>query len=346
MTDNKLEQIPLSILDLASIREGFNETDAFHNSKSLIQFAEKTGFHRYWVAEHHGIPGVASSATAVLIGFLASHTEKIRVGSGGIMLPNHSPLVIAEQFGTLTTMYPGRIDLGLGRAPGTDFKTARALRRDLHETVEAFPNSVIELGNYFSDEGNNGIFAIPGRGLHVPLYLLGSSTYSAKLAAKFGLPFAFAAHFAPNELGNALELYRTRFEPSNILDEPYAMVTVSSVLSDTVEEANFLATSGHLSFLNLTRGKPTPLPRPVANIDQIWSEYEKNALLHQLRYSFIGDKKKVATELEQFMQAYQPDELIVSSNIYDPSLKQKNYQLLHEIWEETRGQDKTHFYTK
>ncbi|MBC1458433.1 LLM class flavin-dependent oxidoreductase [Listeria newyorkensis] len=334
MTNNKFGQVPLSILDLATIREGFNEADAFQNSKSLIQFAEKTGFHRYWVAEHHGIPGVASSATAVLIGFLAGHTEKIRVGSGGVMLPNHSPLIIAEQFGTLTTMYPNRIDLGLGRAPGTDFKTARALRRDLHETVEAFPNSVWELSNYFSDGGNDGIIAIPGRGLHVPLYLLGSSTYSAKLAAKFGLPFAFASHFAPDELENALELYRSRFEPSDVLDEPYAMVTVSTIISDATEEANFLATSGYLSFLNLTRGAPTPLPEPVTNMDELWTNYEKHALQHQLKYSFIGDQQKVKAELQQFMATHQPDELIVASNIYDPTLKQKNYELLYKIWQE------------
>ncbi|AQY50327.1 alkanal monooxygenase [Listeria weihenstephanensis FSL R9-0317] len=332
MTKNKFGQVPLSILDLATIREGFNEADAFENSKNLIQFAEKTGFHRYWVAEHHGIAGVASSATAVLIGYLAGHTKTIRVGSGGVMLPNHSPLIIAEQFGTLETMYPNRIDLGLGRAPGTDFKTARALRRDLHETVEAFPNSVVELSKYFSDGGNNGIIAIPGRGLHVPLYLLGSSTYSAKLAAKLGLPFAFASHFAPDELGNALELYRSRFEPSDVLAEPYAMATVNTIIADTDEEANLLATSGYLSFLNLTRGAPTPLPKPVTNMDDIWSDYEKNALKHQMKYSFIGDQQKVTADLKEFMDVNAPDELIVASNIYDPLLRQKSYQALADVW--------------
>ncbi|MBC6314337.1 LLM class flavin-dependent oxidoreductase [Listeria grandensis] len=332
MAKSTFGEIPLSILDLASIREGFNESDAFQNSKALVQFAEETGFHRYWVAEHHGIAGVASSATAVLIGFLAAQTEKIRIGSGGVMLPNHSPLIIAEQFGTLATIYPNRIDLGLGRAPGTDFKTARALRRDLHETVEAFPNSVMQLANYFSDAGNDGIVAIPGRGLHVPLYLLGSSTYSAKLAAKLGLPFAFASHFAPDELENALELYRSRFEPSDVLDEPYAMVTVNAIVSDTTDEANFLATSGYLSFLNLTRGNPTPLPKPREDIDQIWTDYEKHALQHQMKYSFIGDQQKVTTELKQFIDVHQPNEIIVASNIYDPMLKQKSYQRLAEMW--------------
>lgn len=332
MSKNKFGQVPLSILDLATIREGYNEADAFVNSKNLIQFAEQHTFHRYWVAEHHGIAGVASSATAVLIGYLAGHTKSIRVGSGGIMLPNHAPLIIAEQFGTLATMYPDRIDLGLGRAPGTDFKTARALRRDVHGAVEEFPNAVVELQDYFSDYGHDGIVAIPGRGLGVPLYLLGSSTYSAKLAAKLGLPFAFASHFAPDELGNALELYRSRFEPSDVLAEPYAMVTVNTIIADTDEEANYLATSGYLSFLQLTRGAPTPLPKPIDNIDQVWTDYEERALKHQLKYAFIGTQQKVTTDLQNFMDIYEPDELIVASNIYDPVLKQKSYQLLAESW--------------
>src|SRR6478735_2622616 len=269
--------VPLSVLDLAPIVQGGDAADAFRRSLDLAQHAERWGYRRFWLAEHHGMPGIASAATAVVIRHIAAGTTTIRVGSGGIMLPNHAPLVIAEQFGTLASLFPGRIDLGLGRAPGTDQTTARALRRDLHGSAESFPDDVVELQRYFADpvEGQR-VRAVPGAGLHVPIWLLGSSLFSAQLAAALGLPFAFASHFAPDYLLTALEVYRKQFRPSKTLDKPYAMVGVNVFAADTNEEARRLFTSLQQQFINLRRGTPGQLQPPVDRVAA--SEMELNSV--------------------------------------------------------------------
>ncbi|MGV3721812.1 MAG: LLM class flavin-dependent oxidoreductase, partial [Actinomycetota bacterium] len=272
----ELQEAPLSVLDLSPIVAGGTAAQALRNTLDLAQHAEAWGYHRYWVAEHHNLPGIASAATSVLIGHIAGGTSRIRVGAGGIMRPNHAPLVIAEQFGTLEALYPGRIDLGLGRAPGTDPLTSRALRRNLMSVVEMFPKDVQELQSYFRPATpGQAVRAIPGEGLNVPIWLLGSSDSSARLAATLGLPFAFASHFAPDYLHVALELYRTNFRPSEQLDQPYAMVGVNVVAADTDREAARLFTSVQQQFLNLRRGAPGQFPPPVDDMDQIWSPAEK-----------------------------------------------------------------------
>ncbi|QQK81629.1 LLM class flavin-dependent oxidoreductase [Salicibibacter cibi] len=327
-------EFSLSVLDLAPVHATQTPADAFENSKKLIQHADKLGYHRYWVAEHHNMKAIASSATSVLIGYLAGHSENIRVGSGGVMLPNHAPLIIAEQFGTLEAMYPGRIDLGLGRAPGTDPMTIRALRRDQMSSVNDFPDNVNELLNYFSKE-DAPVKAIPGHGLEVPIYLLGSSTYSAQLAAALGLPFAFASHFAPGELFNALRLYHERFQASKFLSEPYAMVTVNAALADTTQEAEKLATTNYLRFLSIVRGGQAEIDtKPVDNMDEHWTEFEKAQVLQSLKYSFVGDQEKVKKELEDFHAEAKFNELIVSSDIYDQEKRRRSYELLANIWNE------------
>ncbi|WP_411260295.1 LLM class flavin-dependent oxidoreductase [Terribacillus saccharophilus] len=326
-----MTRTPLSVLDLSPVPDNKTPKEAFENSKQLIQHTEKLGYNRYWVAEHHNMPSIASSATSVLIGYLAGHSSTIRVGSGGVMLPNHSPLVIAEQFGTLATMYPDRIDLGLGRAPGTDYMTSRALRRDAHTAAERFPDDVQELLQYLGDD-NLPIKAHPGHGTHVPVYLLGSSTFSAQLAAMLGLPFAFASHFAPGELHNALRLYRERFQPSVYLDKPYAMVTVNGIVADTKEEAEFLSTTLKLKFLSIIRGRSGSSTAPVESMDHIWNEHEKLHVTNTLTYSFVGDKEKVASELEAFHAKTQFDELIVSADIFDQEKRRNSYTLLSELW--------------
>lgn len=327
-----MTRTPLSVLDLSPVPDNQTAKEAFENSKQLIQHTEKLGYKRYWVAEHHNMPTIASSATAVLISFLASHSSTIRVGSGGVMLPNHAPLIVAEQFGTLATMYDDRIDLGLGRAPGTDFMTSRALRRDAHTAAERFPDDVQELLQYLGDE-NLQIKAHPGHGTHVPVYLLGSSTFSAQLAATLGLPFAFASHFAPGQLHNALRLYRERFQPSAYLDKPYAMLTVNAVVADTTEEAEFLSSTLKLKFLSIIRGRSGASTAPVENMDHIWNEQEKQQVSNTLSYSFIGDKEKVAKDLEAFHDQTQFDELIVTSDIHDQEKRRKSYTLLSELWQ-------------
>ncbi|MBB6450446.1 luciferase family oxidoreductase group 1 [Geomicrobium halophilum] len=322
----------LSVLDLAPVRQDQTPRDAFENSKQLVQHTEKLGYHRYWVAEHHNMQRIASSATAVLIGYLAGHSEKIRVGAGGVMLPNHAPLIIAEQFGTLETMYPDRIDLGLGRAPGTDPVTTRALRRDQMSSVNEFPDNVKELMHYFSKEDSR-VKAVPGHGLEVPVYLLGSSTYSAQLAAALGLPFSFASHFAPGELFHALRVYRERFQPSEYLSEPYAMVTVNGAVADTTEEAERLATTIKLKFLGMVRGGRAEIDTaPVDNIDEYWTEFEKHQVLNMLKYSFVGDQTKVKKELEEFYAEAKFDELIVTSDIHDQEKRKYSYELLANLW--------------
>ncbi|MBA2329409.1 MAG: LLM class flavin-dependent oxidoreductase [Flavisolibacter sp.] len=331
MKNNKGQNIPLSILDLVPVLASSTPADSFRNSLNLAQKAEEFGYKRFWMSEHHNLEGVASSATVVLIGYIAAHTKKIRVGSGGIMLPNHAPLVVAEQFGTLETMYPGRIDLGLGRAPGTDPLTSMALRRDIRETVDDFPKNVVELRNYFTNEHPGRVNAVPGKGLDVPIWLLGSSTFSAQLAGMLGLPFAFASHFAPGLLQPALEIYRESFQPSSQLAQPYTMACVNVVAADTDEEANYLASSLYAFFLNVVRGTSFPLNAPVDDFDAIWNENEKFAVQQMLKYNFTGSTATVEKQIKSFIEQTVVDELMVISNIYDHNARVRSYEILLQL---------------
>ncbi|MHC2991969.1 luciferase [Pontibacter sp. HJ8] len=325
----KLSDIKLSVLDLVPIREGKSISDSFQHSLELARHVERLGYTRFWMAEHHNMPGIASSATSVLIGYIAGGTSTIRVGSGGIMLPNHAPLVVAEQFGTLESLYPGRIDLGLGRAPGTDQVTAMALRRDLQGSVEDFPAHVSELMQYLSSSNSTArVRAVPGEGLDIPVWLLGSSTFGAQLAGILGLPYAFASHFAPAALQVALKVYRDSFRPSETLKEPYAMACVNVVVADTDQEANRHATSLYTSFLNVIRGKALPLQPPVEDMESLWDGSEKYAVQQMLRYSFIGSQKTVQEEMQAFLNDTQVDEIMVSAGIYDPAARLRSYELL------------------
>lgn len=329
----QLQNIPFSVLDLAPITQGATAADSFRNTLDLAQKAEQWGYHRYWVAEHHNMPGIASSATSVIIGYIASGTETIRVGSGGIMLPNHAPLVIAEQFGTLESLYPGRIDLGLGRAPGSDQITARALRRNLSTSGKDFPELLKELQAYLHPETEPHamtVHAIPGEGLNIPIWLLGSSGFSADLASQLGLPFAFASHFAPDHLMQALDLYRRQFRPSTI-DAPYAMVGLSVIAADTEEEAYKLATSQQQKILDMIRGKRGPLQPPVESMDHLWDKHEEQIVRAQMSYAIIGDKKSVKERLMTVLEETQADEFTVSSHIYDHLARLRSYEILHEI---------------
>src|ERR1035438_435339 len=287
--------IPLSVLDLSPITQGSDAAHSFRNTLDLARHVEQWGYRRFWLAEHHGMPGIASAATAVLIGHIAGGTSTIRVGSGGIMLPNHSPLVIAEQFGTLESLYPGRIDLGLGRAPGTDTLTARALRRDLATSSDRFPEDVQELQHYFEDvAAGQRISAVPGAGLRVPIWLLGSSLFSAQLAARLGLPFAFASHFAPADMMDALRIYRQLFKPSKQLDRPYAMLGINVIAADTDGAARRHFTSLQQSFTNLRRGMPGQIPPPIDDIDEFWSPAERTLASQTLTVSAVGSRETVA----------------------------------------------------
>ncbi|MFD4705166.1 LLM class flavin-dependent oxidoreductase [Gottfriedia sp. NPDC058432] len=329
-----LSEIPLSVLDLAPVVEGSTPADAFKNSLDLAQHAEKWGYHRYWFAEHHNMPAVASSATSVVIGHIASGTSTIRVGSGGIMLPNHAPLVIAEQFGTLESLHPGRVDLGLGRAPGSDMSTTRALRRDLR-SHEDFPAQLEELRNYFNPPGGLGsltVQAVPGEGLNIPIWLLGSSGFSAQLAAELGLPFAFAAHFAPDYTVQAMQLYHNNFKPSKSLDEPYAMIGLNVVVADTNQEAKRLFTTQQQSFLNLIRGgKPSLLKPPVDDMDEIWSPYEKETLENQMKLSAIGTIETVTEKLQTVLNITKADEIMVNGSVFDHAARLYSYELLSKV---------------
>ena len=317
--------IPYSILDLAPIVEGGDAAQALRCSLDLARHAERWGYHRYWVAEHHGMPGVASAATAVVISHLAAGTSRIRVGAGGIMLPNHAPLVIAEQFGTLESLYPGRIDLGLGRAPGTDPLTSRALRRTLDSDVDAFPRDVLELHSYFQPHQSGLVQAVPGAGLNVPIWILGSSLYGAELAAALGLPYAFASHFAPAQLMQAIELYRERFRPSPQLARPYVMAGVTAIAADTDEEARFLATSVEQAIVNLRTGSPGRLPPPSRTLR--WGFRERAILDQVLSCSAIGSPKTVARWLEEFARRTSADELIIAAQIFDHQARLRSYEL-------------------
>jgi len=319
----------LSILDLSPIPEGHGARDALMNSLDLARHAERLGFRRYWVAEHHNMPGIASAATSVVIGHIAGGTSTIRVGSGGIMLPNHSPLVIAEQFGTLASLYPGRIDLGVGRAPGSDQATARALRRTLDGEIDAFPQDVMELINYLGPAApNQRIFAVPGVGTEVPVWILGSSTYGAQLAAHLGLPYAFASHFAPDQMGTAIDLYRQRFRPSAYLAKPHLMLGLGAFAAATDEEAQYLFTSQMQAFANLRRGRPGPLPRPVEKIEEHLSPAELAMVEHSLACRVVGSPETVRRGLERFIQTTGADELMVTGAIHDHQARLKSFEIV------------------
>lgn len=330
--EKKFNGIPLSVLDLAPVNEGSYPRQSFQNSVDLAQHVEKWGFHRYWLAEHHNMPGIASSATSVVIGHIAAATDRIRVGAGGIMLPNHATLVIAEQFGTLESLFPRRIDLGLGRAPGTDQETAYALRRTLNAEVGDFPMQVEELESYFSDNPVGRVQAVPGTGLYVPIWLLGSSDFSARLAAQKGLPFSFASHFAPAYTVPALNLYRDNFKPSDTQHEPYAMVGVNIIAADTNEEAEWLASSQEQQFLGLQRGVPTQLKPPV-NMEEVWTPMEKAAVQQSLdpRTTIVGNPETVKQKLESFLAETQANEIIINSQIFHHADRLRSYEIIAQL---------------
>lgn len=323
--------VPYSVLDLSPILEGFSASDAFRNTLDLARHAEAWGFNRYWLAEHHNMPGIASAATSILIGHVAGGTSTIRVGSGGIMLPNHAPLVIAEQFGTLATLYPGRIDLGLGRAPGTDVATARALRRTLDDG-EGFPQDVLELISYFADEqSGRAVRAVPGAGTRVPVWILGSSLYGAQLAAHFGLPYAFASHFAPAALDQAVTIYRQTFRPSEHLAKPYFMLALNIFAASSDAEGLYLKSSMQQSFANLRTGRPGPLPRPVDDINA-HLDLSMMAMLNQaLACSAQGSPETVRREIIHFMQRYEPDEVIFNGQIHDHQARLRSFEIAADI---------------
>lgn len=326
---NILSNMPVSVLDLATIVEGETPSGAFKRSLTLAQAAEKAGYTRYWFAEHHNMESVASAATAVLIGYVAGGTTSIRVGAGGVMLPNHAPLIIAEQFGTLASLYPERIDLGLGRAPGTDPVTSWALRRSLKNEVDDFPNDVMELLGYLGPRNPDArVRAIPGEGTGVPIWLLGSSTYSAQLAAVLGLPFAFASHFAPTHLYDALQLYRSQFKPSLYLKEPYSMACVNVVAAATNEEAEYLSTSFYQMALGMIRNKRRPLQPPIQTMNGVWTEPEKAAVQHMLQYAFTGSAETVMDGLQSFVLTTGITELMITSHLYDLQAKIACYELV------------------
>ena len=321
----------LSVLDLAPVPQGATPADALHRALDLARHAETLGFQRYWVAEHHNMIGIASAATAVVIGYIAGGTSSIRVGAGGIMLPNHSPLVIAEQFGTLESLYPGRIDLGLGRAPGTDQRTLRALRRD-PMTADSFPQDVLELQALLGPlQPGQTVQAVPGTGLEVPLWILGSSTFGAQLAGMLGLPYAFASHFAPDSLMQALSVYRSHFKPSRQLDHPHAMVGCNVIVADTDAEAMRLFTSVQQSFARMLRGARGQLPPPIDDISAFWSRPEQAQASNMLACSFVGSPETVRRGLEAFVARTDANELMVASAIFDQTARVRSYELLAEL---------------
>jgi luciferase family oxidoreductase group 1 len=326
--------VPLSVLDLSPIVEGRDAAHALRNTLDLARHAERWGYRRYWLAEHHNMPGIASAATSIVIGHVANGTTSIRVGAGGIMLPNHSPLAIAEQFGTLESLYPGRIDLGLGRAPGSDGVTARALRRDaIVDQADAFPQDVLELIAYF--RGVDGpVKAVPGAGLAVPIWILGSSTFGAQLAAALGLPYAFASHFAPGQMMQAIEIYRAHFRPSEQLDRPHVMLGFNVFAADTDEEARLLFTSLQQAFVNLRSGRPGRLPPPVEDYESRLGPAERAMIAQALSSSAIGSPDTVTREMEAFIRRTGADELIVTSQIFDHAARLRSYEITAEVGRE------------
>jgi luciferase family oxidoreductase group 1 len=327
------EQIPFSILDLSPILKDSTAAQAFHNSLDLARHAEKWGYKRYWLAEHHNMPGIASAATSVVIGYVAGGTSTIRVGAGGVMLPNHAPLVIAEQFGTLESLYPERIDLGLGRAPGTDPLTARALRRERGNPDEQFPQDVLELQAYFRKVAPDQIVrAVPGAGLDVPIWLLGSSLFSAQLAGILGLPYAFASHFAPDYLLEALALYRGQFRPSETLQQPYSMACITIIAADTAREAVRLRTSLQEQFINLRRGHPGPLNPPLDSTEGLWTAQEAQGVERALRESVVGSPKEVRAGIAAFLKKTEVDELMVTGQIFDHTARLRSFEIVAEMF--------------
>ena len=321
--------VPFSILDLSPIVQGGTVAQALNRSRELAQQAERLGYRRFWLAEHHNMPGIASAATAVVIAHVAAGTKTIRIGSGGIMLPNHAPLVIAEQFGTLDALFPGRIDLGIGRAPGTDQLTAQALRRGTDHGADTFPQDVLELQEYLQPpNGHRGVMAVPGAGSKVPIWLLGSSLFSAQLAALLGLPFAFASHFAPDHLDEALEIYRREFRPSPALAEPYAMACIGAYAAETDAEARRLFTSLEQSFLNLRRGLPTTLPPPVDDFATRATSGERAMVSHAFREAVIGSPETVRKGIAAFLARTAVDELMVTAAIFDHEARLRSFELV------------------
>jgi luciferase family oxidoreductase group 1 len=327
-----LSETQFSILELAPVREDQTVQLTLQHSLKLAQQAERLGYSRLWLAEHHNMDGIASSATAVLLGYLLANTSTLKVGSGGIMLPNHAPLIVAEQFGTLATLYPNRIELGLGRAPGTDQMTMRALRRGRQETEDQFPQDVLEILHYFKDaEPNQRIIATPGQGTHVPVWLLGSSLFSAQLAARLGLPYSFASHFAPRMLKQAIQLYRENFEPSEYLSKPYVSMGVPTVVAETDAEAEYLATSAYQRVLGLMRGQSLKLKAPIASMAGLWSPAEKMSVDRFYAMAQIGSNDTVKEGLKQLLLEYDVDEFIFTCDIYDTDKRLENFERLMQI---------------
>jgi luciferase family oxidoreductase group 1 len=326
--------IPVSVLNLAPIRKGQSSSQAIEAMVDLAQSVEKMGYQRYWIAEHHNTATLVSSATSILIKHVLEHTKTIKVGSGGIMLPNHSPLVVAEQFGTMATIYPNRVDLGLGRAPGTDMKTASALRRSKNDSVYTFPDDVQALLTYFGPaEQQSYVKAYPGVDTNIPIYILGSSTDSAYLAASLGLPYVFASHFAPRFMEEAISIYRSRFQPSEYLDKPYMMVCLNVIAAETDEEAQFLSTTMQQFFLNVVRGTQNPLQPPVEDLDALWNPMEKEMAASKQSVTLLGSKETVRKQLTAFQEYYHVDELMAVSYIYDPEKQKRSYEILKEVVE-------------
>lgn len=327
-----LNDTRFSILELVPVRDDKTIQFALNHALELAQAAEQLGYSRMWLAEHHNMDGIASSATAVLLGYLLANTKSLTLGSGGIMLPNHAPLVVAEQFGTLATLYPDRVELGLGRAPGTDQMTMRALRRGRQETEDQFPQDILEILQYFKDpEPNQRIVATPGQSTHVPVWLLGSSLFSAQLAAKLGLPYSFASHFAPRMLGQAIQLYRENFEPSEYLERPYVSMGVPTCVADSDEEAEYLATSAYQRVLSLIRGQTLKLKAPIESMDGLWSPAEKMSVDNFFAMAQVGSKETVKAGLESLLARYDVDEFIFTCDIYDTDKRLHNFELLMQL---------------
>jgi luciferase family oxidoreductase group 1 len=319
--------VPFSALDLVPITEGSDAAQAFANTLDLACHAERLGFDRYWLAEHHNMPGIGSAATAVLIGHVACGTKSIRVGSGGIMLPNHAPLQVAEQFGTLASLYPGRIDLGLGRAPGTDHATAHALRR-YFEAADMFAQDVVELLHYFEPvQPGQAVRAVPGAGMDVPVWLLGSSLFSARLAAQLGLPFAFASHFAPDAMDHALTMYRREFKPSKRLQQPYAMLALNVVAAESNAQAKRLFTTLQQAFVNLRRGRPGLIPPPIDDIESYWTPLEKSGVEQALACSVVGDLPTVREGIAAFIERHKPDEVMITANVFEHTARVQSFEI-------------------
>jgi len=332
MIMRRLAHTEFSILELAPVRSGQSIQDALTHALALAQHAENLNFRRLWLAEHHNMSGIASSATSVLMGYLLANTKHLTIGSGGVMLPNHAPLVVAEQFGTLATLYPHRVELGLGRAPGTDQYTMRALRRGHQESEDQFPQDVLEILQYFKDpEANQRIIATPGQSTHVPVWLLGSSLFSAQLAARLGLPYSFASHFAPRMLGQAIQLYRDNFQPSEYLSQPYVSMGVPTIIAKTDEEAQYLATTPYQRILNMLRGTRGHLPQPVTSMDGLWSVSEQRAVQDFYALAQIGSADTVRQGLQKLLEQYAVDEFIFTCDIYDPEQRLNNFSALSDM---------------